>query len=48
MSRSRKSRFLSRTAQALGRLWVGVLSLPVDRQGVTHPVWNDVPRFPPF
>jgi hypothetical protein len=49
MSKSYKSSFLSRTAQALGKLWAGMLSLPDDRRRTaSHPMWNDIPRFPPF
>jgi hypothetical protein len=39
----------SRTAQALGKLWAGVVSLPDDRrQTAVRAVWTDYPRFPPF
>jgi hypothetical protein len=40
----------SRAAQALGKLWAGVVSLPDDRRqpnGQTTP-WTDYPRFPPY
>jgi len=39
----------NRTAQALGKLWAGVVSLPDDRrQTAARAVWTDYPRFPPF
>ena len=38
-----------RTAQALGKLWAGVLSLPEDRRPTAaRTVWTDYPRFPSF
>jgi hypothetical protein len=38
-----------RTAQVLGKLWVGVVSLPDDRrQTVGLHSWTDYTRFPPF
>jgi hypothetical protein len=39
----------SRTAQALGKLWFGMISLPDDRQPNTaRASWTDYTRFPPF
>jgi hypothetical protein len=39
----------SRTAQALGKFWAGVISLPDDRRQIAVPVkWDDYTRFPPF
>jgi hypothetical protein len=39
----------SRTAQALGKLWAGVISLPDDqRRPAARAVSTDYPRFPPF
>jgi hypothetical protein len=39
----------NRTAQALGKLWAGMVSLPDDRrQTADRIVWTDYPRFPPF
>jgi len=41
--------FWHRTAQALGKLWAGVVSLPDDRrQIVGQHSWTDYTRFPPF
>jgi hypothetical protein len=37
----------NRTAQALGKLWAGVISLPDDRRQ-TAARWTDYTRFPPF
>ena len=39
----------NRAAQALGKWWDGVLSLPDDRYTRAYrAVWTDYPRFPPF
>jgi len=38
----------NRTAQALGKLWAGVLSLPDDRRQTAARTWTDYPHFPPF
>ena len=38
----------NRTAQALGKLWAGVISLPDDRRQTADRAWTDFPRFPPF
>jgi hypothetical protein len=49
MTKHRTTGFWNRAAQALGKLWAGMISLPDDRrQTVAQRVWNDVPRFPPF
>jgi len=38
-----------RTAQALGKWWAGVVSLPDDRrQMAARSSWTDYTRFPPF
>ncbi len=39
----------TRAAQALGKLWAEVVSLPDDRRPVAaRAVRTDYPRFPPF
>jgi len=39
----------NRTAQALGKLWAGMVSLADDRrQKSAAAMWTDFPRFPPF
>ena len=38
-----------RTSKVLGKLWVGVISLPDQRQFATaKESWKDYPRFPAF
>lgn len=49
MTKQRMTSLWSRTAQALGRLWAEMISLPDDRrQPAERAVWTELPRFPPF
>ena len=48
MSKQRTNTGLwSRTTQALGKLFAGMVSLPDDRRH-TGRAWNDYPMFPPY
>jgi hypothetical protein len=37
----------NRAAQALGKLWAGMVSLPDDRRQTSR-TWHDYPTFPPY
>jgi hypothetical protein len=50
MTKQRTTGLWNRTAQALGKLWAGVVSLPDDRRQTSaeRAAWTDYVRFPPF